>query len=57
MLLRPLFKVIFRSKDSHVLEITEDAKTEKEAIQKAMNHIYELGWDSYRYEVEEVIKL
>jgi ferredoxin-like protein FixX len=53
----PLYKVIFMSKDSHRLEISEQACSESEAIRLAEEHISNLGWEYYQYKLLEVIRL
>jgi len=53
----PLYKVIFISKDSHILELSEQANSDSEAIRLAEEHISNLGWEYYEYELVEVIKL
>ena len=53
----PLYKVIFISKDSHMLELSEQANSESEAIRLAEEHISNLGWEYYQYKLLEVIRL
>jgi hypothetical protein len=54
---KPLYKVIFISKDSHILELSEEADSENEAIRKAEEHISNLGWDYYKYRFLEAIRM
>jgi len=53
----PIYKVIFMSKDFHILEISENACSESDAIRLAEEHISNLGWDYYDYKFQEVVVL